>query len=394
MSGQLALSPIADIVLPEHDDLGSLPFNQALRIFRAIRAPFLTTKTNREYEYSSKRLIEFFAHTTPNEITSFQIIKYQMRRKDEVGPSCVNHECSLLQQLLKRCGTWERVGRGYQPLPLPREGPGRCITDDEEKALLRAGASNPFWEAAYLFSLLSLNTTMGPGEIMSLRRRDIDLERKTVTVNPEGAKNPNRIRLIPLEGPSFDVCKYALDAAQKKGSVLPDHYVLPFRIDKGKTFDPTRHQTSLKTSWRQMLKYAGIKKLRMYDLRHTAITRLCEDPENSEETIESIAGHITHQMKKRYCHIRVEARRAALARLAPARVAAMQSANSAGENQKNGKWINNQQVLDLVSAGLPADVIVAKIKRALANFDTEPETLKALKAAAVPNAVILAMVQA
>jgi integrase len=102
--------------------------------------------------------------------------------------------------------------------------------------------------------------------------------------------------------------------------VLPEHYVFPFRVDKGKTFDPNRHQTTLKTSWLQMLRYSGIKNLRMYDLRHTAITRLCEDPENSEEVIESIAGHITHQMKKRYCHIRVEARRAALARLAPARL--------------------------------------------------------------------------
>jgi hypothetical protein len=235
---------------------------------------------------------------------------------------------------------------------------------------------------------------MGPGEVLSLRRKDIDLEKKTVTVNPEGAKNPNRVRLIPLEGSAFDVCKYALDQAEKKGSVSPEHYVFPF-CNKVNNYDPTRHQTTLKTSWQQMLKYAGITSLRMYDLRHTAITRLCEDPENSEETIESIAGHITHQMKKRYCHIRVEARRAALARLAPARVATMETVNKERENNpKNGKSMNNQHVLDLVAAGLSADVIVAKIKRALAKFDTEPETLKALKAAGVPNAVILAMVQA
>jgi integrase len=388
------LPPTADIILPEHDDLGSLPFAQALRTFLAIRRPFLTPKTARDYVYASKRLIEFFAHTTPNEITSFQIIKYQLRRKDEVGPSWVNHECSLLQQLLKRCGLWERIGRGYNPLPLPREGPGRCIADDEEERLLRTGAANPLWEAAYLFALLSLNTTMGPGEVLSLRRKDIDLEKKTATVNPEGAKNANRVRLIPLEGPAFDVCKYALQRAEKKGSILPEHYVFPYRTFHGATYDPARHQTTLKTSWMQMLRYAGIKNLRMYDLRHTAITRLCEDPENSEETIESIAGHITHQMKKRYCHIRVEARRAALARLAPARVTAMQAANDGRANQNNGKAMNNQQVLDLVAAGLSADVIVAKIKRALANFDTEPQTLKTLKAAGVPNPVILAMVQA
>jgi hypothetical protein len=135
----------------------------------------------------------------------------------------------------------------------------------------------------------------------------------------------------------------------------------------------------------------------MYDLRHTAITRLCEDPENSEEVIESIAGHITHQMKKRYCHIRVEARRAALARLAPARLdralGAQQPANGAN-GQRTGKPLNNQHILDLVAAGLPASVIVAKIDRAPGEFDTSPETLKTLKSAGVSDAVILAMVKA
>lgn len=86
----------------------------------------------------------------------------------------LNHECGLLTQLLKRCGTWERVDIGYQPLPPPKETPGRAISEDEESRLLRAGASNPRWEVAYFFALLSLNTTMGPGEVLTLRGKDID----------------------------------------------------------------------------------------------------------------------------------------------------------------------------------------------------------------------------
>jgi integrase len=159
----------------------------------------------------------------------------------------------------------------------PQKGPGRCITDEEEERLLRAGAANPNWEAVYLFMLLSLNTAMGPGEVLSLRRKDVDLEQKTVTVNPEGAKNPNRVRLIPLEGPTFGVCKFALEVAEKKGSVLPQHYIFPFRANHGQKYDPSRRQTTLKTAWLQMLRYAGIKNLRMYDLKHTAITRLCDE---------------------------------------------------------------------------------------------------------------------
>jgi hypothetical protein len=54
--------------------------------------------------------------------------------------------------------------------------------------------------------------------------------------------------------------------------------------------------------------------------------------------------------------------------------------------------LTNKDVLDMVKAGLTADVIVAKIKSSATNFDTAPATLAELKAANVPDAVILVMV--
>lgn len=276
------------------------------------------------------------------------------------------------------------------------------MTDDEEHRLCRAGASNPRWEAAYMFALLSLHTTMGPGEIISLRRKSIDLDRNTVSVGPEGAKNAGRMRLIPLNEICVRVCREALLAAEKKGSVLPDHYLFPFRLNRGQGrnhYDPTRHLTSFKTAWREMLKAAGIEELRPYDLRHAAITRLCENPGNSEETIEAIAGHITHDMKKRYSHIRVEARRAALAGLVPERLDKAYAApgvtiKSGNGPARTGRPLNNQDVLAMVEAGLPPKVLVAKIDRSPGNFDTSPDVLKELKTAGVHDSVILAMVRA
>jgi hypothetical protein len=49
--------------------------------------------------------------------------------------------------------------------------------------------------------------------------------------------------------------------------------------------------------------------------------------------------------------------------------------------------------LELVKAQLPADVIIAKIQESPCSFDTSPAALKDLKSAAVPDAVILAMVK-
>jgi len=45
-------------------------------------------------------------------------------------------------------------------------------------------------------------------------------------------------------------------------------------------------------------------------------------------------------------------------------------------------------------AGLPTEVFIAKIKSSSSNFDTAPTALKSLKAAGVPDKVILAMVEA
>jgi hypothetical protein len=56
--------------------------------------------------------------------------------------------------------------------------------------------------------------------------------------------------------------------------------------------------------------------------------------------------------------------------------------------------LNNSDIVGMVKAGIGSEIIVAKIKTSSCAFDTSPEELKQLKGAAVPDAVILAMVQA
>jgi len=55
--------------------------------------------------------------------------------------------------------------------------------------------------------------------------------------------------------------------------------------------------------------------------------------------------------------------------------------------------LTNKDVVDMMKAGLTADVIVAKIKSSETNFDTSPGALAELKAASVPDSVMLVMVK-
>ena len=60
----------------------------------------------------------------------------------------------------------------------------------------------------------------------------------------------------------------------------------------------------------------------------------------------------------------------------------------------NAKRLTNGDVLDLLKAGLSQEIVIAKISASTCEFDTSPAALKVLKTSNVPDAVILAMVQA
>jgi hypothetical protein len=60
----------------------------------------------------------------------------------------------------------------------------------------------------------------------------------------------------------------------------------------------------------------------------------------------------------------------------------------------NPAVLSNKDILDMNKAGLPAEILVAKIKSSQCNFETSPASLQSLKTAGVGDNVILAMVEA
>jgi hypothetical protein len=144
-------------------------------------------------------------------------------------------------------------------------------------------------------------------------------------------------------------------------------------------YDPRRHQRDFYKAWREITAEAGLFRFRLYDLRHTAITKLLENPEVSEETAEAIAGHVSHRMKKRYSHVRIEVRRAA--------VQAMSNPIAAPTE------LHNQDVTTMLAMGLSAETVAAKIVASACRFDTSLDALRQLKSANVPEIVIRSMVK-
>jgi integrase len=295
-----------------YTSLAKMPLSEAGMVWLDSRRPFLGSRTQHDYELNIGTLVKFFGNIPLEDLANPDLIRaFQIERNKTAGPSAINHECSVLQQMLKRIRKWNEVAPFYSPIPKSHESPGRAMTPDEERRLFSIGTLNPQWTVAYWLAILSANTAAGPGELCGLRLGDVfvkDPASARIYVH-EHVKNKNRIREIPLNSDASTAAKTLVERARGLGAVQPEHFLIPFRICRG-SFDPARHGFWPKTAWNEMCAAAGIK-LRPYDLRHHALTKLAET--NPENLVLKIAGHVSPQMlRKVYAHVRLPALRTAV----------------------------------------------------------------------------------
>lgn len=324
MNGMATTCPEA---LMKVAQLLEMNFQPACEAWLQTRRPYISAGTHKDYRKNILTLTRWFAKYKLTEIDGDLIREFQLERGEDVyyktglkvGPNSINKETGLLCQILKRVG---RPVLDYQPLPQPDSEVGRALEPEECERLFRIAAENPDWEGVYLFALISINTSAGPKECLSLQLKDVNIPQRIIFI--PGTKNVHRKRDIPLNEEALEAVIRAVARANRLGSTQPDHYLFPFKyFKKAEGYDPTRRKISYHQMWRNLTERAGLKGLRMYDLRHTCITRLCENPNVSEQAIESIAGHVTAKMKKKYCHLRIEVKRQAVESMVHRKVAHM-----------------------------------------------------------------------
>jgi integrase len=218
---------------------------------------------------------------------------------------------------------------------------GRALAHDEKLRLLKVAASKPEWQNARLAALLALNTTMRAGEIRGLRWQAVNLIERTITVHRNTTKTDAGERVIPLNPDAWAAVLELRQRAKLQFSAEPQSswYVFPHAEGFIKP-DPTKPMSGWRTAWRKLTRAiqcpacgqlqqpaetchseecrADIRALRsplyglrFHDLRHHCITELAES-QTSDQTIMSIAGHVSLKMLARYSHVRMNAKRKAL----------------------------------------------------------------------------------
>jgi integrase len=265
----------------------------------------------------------------------------------------MNHELNTVKQVLDRAGLWTEIGKFYKPLQVCAPKVGQALEQGAETLLFEIASTEPRWKVAYLCSILTATTTAGPSEITHLHVNDICLGESsgapmgTLRIR-DGLKNGHRERIVPLNASSQWAAGQLLKRYYKilrrlKLENDEEHYLLPGR-GRRTNYDPWKPMGSWKKAWRSLRTKAKMPTLRMYDLRHHAITKLMEEAEISEQVIEEMAGHaISSRMKKRYSHIRMKPKSEATAKLElhlrkkpPALVSGAEEALSKGYRDVNG----------------------------------------------------------
>ncbi len=158
---------------------------------------------------------------------------------------------------------------------------------------------------------LALTTGMRSGELLALRRADVNIRDHTVTVRgtvtdgPRGGlmigepKTAKSRRVVPLTDSCFEVVSRRVDALTPGAMFLSRPAGLLFPADHGGLMSTT---SFLMREWYPLLARLHIPRVRMQDLRHTAATLLISDGVDPV-TVAAILGHSSPVMTlNRYSH--------------------------------------------------------------------------------------------
>ncbi len=250
---------------------------------------------------TAKRLTEklgkySLAALTPDLVAEYRDLRLEAGKK----PNTVRIELALLSHLYTVAIQEWRVGLTYNPVanirkPSPGEGRDRRLSAEEETKLLDAvnKHSNPMmgWIVR-----AALATGMRSNEIVSLRRSQVDLQRRVVRLT--NTKNGGA-RTVPLTLDAKKVFEEAL-----ANPVRPIGCDLIFFGEPGKD-KKTRRPYTFNKIFGTIKKDLGLADLHFHDLRHEAVSRLVEAG-LSDQKVSAISGHKSMQMLRRYTHLRAE----------------------------------------------------------------------------------------
>lgn len=235
-------------------------------------------------------LIPFFNNIPLNKISSLDIERYKkFRLENKVKQTTVNRELAVISHLFTKAIEWQWLDKKPALIKRYKEQQNRItyLTIEQIERLIQT-AKNDRHSQIYLFIMIGLGTAMRRMEILSIKIKDIDLDKRIIYIPQAKAGS----RQQPLTAQLVEILKNYLAMAQADQIWL-------FPADYSKS----GHTMNIEKAFRRVVTDAGLdaKQVVRHTLRHTAITHLVQAGVDLP-TVKRISGHKTLQMVERYSH--------------------------------------------------------------------------------------------
>jgi integrase len=293
-----------------------MPAEQKANRIRSVEE--LVTPYLKDYELSHRAKSVLFSKGRLNHITRIlgtvllsdlteaRLRDYVRQRLGEkVSGRTINMELGELSRAIGQPWSllWPKVRKLEE-----RKNVGRALSSEEQHRLLDGLKDRRTPHLSTLVPLLLL-TGMRAGEALSLTWGQVELVGRTLTVGRAKTSNGTG-RVIPINDElGVILAAHRTWFSKEFGEPKPDQYLFPW--GKPRPCDPARHATDITWGWDELRTETEVH-CRLHDLRHTFATRLAENGA-SESTMLALMGHMSRAMLERYSHIRMAAKREAVA---------------------------------------------------------------------------------
>jgi integrase len=257
------------------------------------------SKTRSQFQYLYPRILEHFSDKRARDVTPDLVDAYldSLVTERKLSASSVNHHRTIVNSIFNfavRRGRFDKnpvTAVRQRPEPPGRD---RLVSPGEFRLLWKQAARDPEMRA---FLALAGTTTMRKGEILSLRWDRLHLGDspyatlvRTKTGHQRHVPIPEAVIGTLKALPSHGAHEYLFPSQPTKMCPEPKR---PYRWDCGKQF-------------RALAKSAGVRDIRIHDLRHAGATILMTlgvpDP-----IVRKITGHRSRELE-RYQHLTPEVR--------------------------------------------------------------------------------------
>ena len=268
---KMSFQALADYWLEQHSKVNNAPSQYA-----------------KNKERIANHLKPFFGDTDIRDITPRMVDELKKGMFKLVKPATINRVLAILRKMFNDAVRWGFASsspmRFVSQLHEPQQGFG-FYSEDETRRFLQA-CSADFCPVA----LCAVYTGMRVGEIVALKWADVDLEKRVIRVERSGSgtTKSRRMRYIPINARLLEVMRKMSESGSGE-------LVFPDRNGGMRTID-------FRSETRQAAARAGVKRLRMHDLRHTFASNFVAKGGNLL-SLQKILGHSTIGMTLRYAHL-------------------------------------------------------------------------------------------